>query len=340
MKFGELSDVTLLPTGDTAGDVRAFRASRDSRKLALLDARDLRRGERREAPEVALDDSFRLFNLVPDPNTDTAHFVDPHESKPNVAGTDEEPDVITKINLLAFHPGSQIEREIGKDARATLRLDVGQDEQAESTLEPLFWSIAAGLDLSNVAKEKEAPKKYRSDFDKAFARRPIEIAGGLAEIRFEVFAHEEKSWWRKIFSGLGGSAAQSLITALGFPGIVNEAIDILNEAFDKFDNNTKPLFRSAKMTFALSERARVGYTLGMPGVRAGVLPQGFSLMVPQKHYQQIRESKPYFLGTYGKLVPGDVTLDQFNSAGYQDPYAAIPYALLKVQSKAAALQAF
>ena len=121
---------------------------------------------------------------------------------------------------------------------------------------------------------------------------------------------------------------------------MNEAIDIVNEAFDKFDKNTKPLFKSAKMTFALSERAKESYTLGMPGIRAGVLPQGFTLMVPQRHYDQIRTTKPYFLGAYGKLVPESVSIDDFNAPGYQDPYADIPYALLKVQTKAAALQAF
>ena len=338
--FGELSDITLLPTGEAAESIRVLDRRSGQEGLALLDAGDRRFRRQPERSRFEFDDSFRLFNLAAGAESGTAVFVDPHQSVPNIAGTDDEPDVITKINLTAFHPGRQIEKEIGKDARATLRLDIGQDELSDSPLEPLFWSIAAGLDLSNTARNKESPNKYRSDFDQAFARRPIEVAGGLAEVRFEVFAHEEKPWWQKIFSALGSSSATSLINALGFPGIVNEAIDVVNEAFDKFDKNTKPLFKSAKMTFALSERARQSYTLGMPGIHIGVLPHGFTLMVPQRHYDLIRKTRPYFLGAYGKLVPGEVSVDEFNAPDYQDPYAEIPYALLKVQSRAAALQAF
>lgn len=332
MKFGELSHLTLLPTTD--GSV-VQSTNLAERLFKPLDG-SMRPGRRAPA-ENGLVDSFRPFNLATDENGQP-HFIDPHSSVPNIAGSDKEPDVVTRIDLVAFHAGNTISEEIGPDARATLRLDVGQDEMADSGLRPLFWSIAAGLDLASEYKGKDAPKKYRSDFDQAFGRRPIEIGGGLAELRFEVFAHKEQPWWRRIFGALGSSRAASFINTLGFPGIVNEAIDVVNEAFDKFDKNTKPVFRSAKMTFALSARAKEHYSLGMPGILTGVLPQGFTLMIPQRHYELIRRTSPYFLGAIGRLVPGDKSIEDFNSAGYVDPYADVPYALLKIQSKAANLQ--
>lgn len=154
--FGELSDITLLPTGDDAESIRLLDRRMSPSGLTLLDAGDhrLRRKPKRE--KLELDDSFRLFNLAVDAESGTAAFIDPHHSTANIAGTEDEPDVITKINLTAFHPGSWIEKEIGKGAKATLRLDVGQDELSDSPLEPLFWSIAAGLDLAGVAQDPES----------------------------------------------------------------------------------------------------------------------------------------------------------------------------------------
>lgn len=281
-------------------------------------------------------DQFRVLNLVADANGQHA-FRDPHDTLPALAGTDALPDVKARIELVAFSAGG-IAGE--KTQNATLRLDVAQDEQSPSPLQPLFWSIAAGLDLAALfdANRKDAPKNYRHDFQRSFGQRPIEIGGGIAKIRFEVVAHESPPWWRQIFTFAKGRTGKALIHALGFPGILSEAVDLVDNALNQFDRaRVGVLFQSAPMTFALTARAREEYTLGSPGVSIGSLNQGFSLLVPHRHFQRVLELRPRYLATFGRLLPADQTAIDMASDAYVDPFAAIPYAVLRIKLEQAAL---
>ncbi len=291
-------------------------------------------GEKAAAAAASADDQFRLFNL--ERAGDEVVLVDPHESTPVVVGSAEAPDVRARIQLAAFNAGGGD----AKSAHATLRFDVGQDELAQSPLRPLFWSIAAGLDLSNLIKgDPDAPKDYNSDFTQAQSDRPIEIGGGLCEIRFEVVRHVEKPWWREIFSFAKSRTGKALISAVGFPGIVNEAVDLIDKAFDNLSGATpQVLFRSAKMTFAMSKWARDEFSLGSGVADIGVMNQGFSVLVPQRHYAIVADLHPRFFASHGRLVAKGVTMKQFLDPAYVDPLANVPYAVLRIKSEEASLK--
>lgn len=304
---------------------------KSSRSLMLLD------GLAQGPPELGdiSGNQFRILNLGKDEDGKPV-FQDPHESQATLTGGEDRPDVRARVELVAFNAGPEADEAIDT---ATLRLDVGQDELSRSSLQPLFWSIAAGLDLSElVAGKKDAPKNFRSDFQRSFGQRPIEIGGGLGRLRFEVVAHKPKPWWRQVFSFASSGAGKGLVNVLGFPGIMNEAIALIDSAFDRIgDGSQKILFRSAPMTFALSEHARSEFTLGMPGVQVGVLNTGFSLLLPHRYFDDVIAQRPSFLGSYGRLLPQGKSLADFAEPGYEDPFAQIPYAVLRIRLEEASL---
>lgn len=302
----------------------------DQASLALLEGGWLGFGASRSNPIAQIpDEQFRLFNLCVDGGSH--FFQDPHDTVPSLEGTAEKPDVRARIEMLAFNPG----KIATDDTRATLRLDVGQDSLSTSKLQPLFWSIAAGLDLSEAIKggDPGTPTRYRDDFTANFGERPIEVPGGLAELRFEVVTHPEKPWWREIFSFLTSDTAKTLISAFGFPGIATEAIKIIDQAFDLLGDDHRVLFRSSKMQFALSKFARDEYTLGTPGVSIGALNRGFALLAPQRFYEDIIRERPQFIATYGRLIPGAWKLEEYLAGKLENIFDAMPYAVLRIRSE-------
>lgn len=255
-------------------------------------------------------------------------LADPTQLTPQHKGSDEEPDVELKVELVALHAGEGLD---GGD-QATLRADFGQSSQSRSRLKPLFWSIAAGLDLAKAMKSgKEGPSKLRGDFDDAFSGRPATIGGGLAEIRFEVVAHRPDRWWEEIFGFLETGAGRELTSFIGFPGIVDAAVDIINQAFDILDPKTKPLLSGPPIRAALSAYARDNFTGGSDAVKMGVLNPGFYVIMPARDIDLVNDAKPYFFGDYGVLLPHDLPPEKFTSSG-EDPFEQVTYAVIKLKS--------
>lgn len=273
---------------------------------------------------------FRLFPLVAI-DGDRAEFIDPHRAAPSFRGDSSAPDIHAKVELVAFNAGDLPTAEF---SRATLRLDVGEGASALPGGSALNWAIVAGLNLAAAGTDR--PDRAGHDFNGCFARRPIEIRGGAALLRFEVVAHPEPSWWRRIFSRLAKGDVGELVTAFGFPAIVPQAVRILDTAFSQFDAGTT-LFRSAKMPFALTESARDGMTMDTPGIEVASLPQGLSLLVPQQHFANVVEVSPKYWMGYGALHPGGATAAEINDSEYVNPLAQIPYAILRTRLEAVKL---
>jgi hypothetical protein len=300
-------------------DDRIFYSEVDDGSMSLL-------GDDPKTDELP-QEQFRLFNLLP-----SGELADPHETDPNVAGNDAFPDVRLSVQLVGFNPGARA----GTETRATVRLDIGQSASA-SNRSPLYWSIAAGLDLVDLAVSGKSGDRFGSSFDSAFVQRPIDVPGGLADLRFEVVCHAEPAWWKQIFGLAGSGTGASLMTACGFPGVSRDAVKIIDKAFDELSGAHRVLFKSKRMTFALSARARDEFALGMAGVQIGCINRGFCVLAPQQWYQKLKELKPRYLGTYGVLIPASLSLDDFLAVPNANPLSAIPYAVLKVNSKSVVL---
>lgn len=281
--------------------------------------------------EADLRDQFLVFQFSD--REQGPRILESSQVEPRLKGSDENPDIFVRLHMVAFHVGAS--EEVDRNVRATLRIDFGKDENSNSPLDTLFWSIAAGLNLYNEAHGKRSePKELKADFHEAFAKRPIEIPGGLGRLSFEVVKHQEPQWWRKIFGFLKGETARTLAAAIGFPAITTQAIDLLDQLLNRLDQDEPAvLFRSRPMTLALTDKAKRDVTGDIPGVSAGVLNPGYCLLARGRDFATIVARDPKFLVAYGKLVPGETSLEEFLAQGYDDPFEDMTYAVFRVAAR-------
>ena len=279
---------------------------------------------------IPIEDQFIVFQF--NPNSDEgATILESSEIEPKISGSIESPDVLVALEMLSFNLGEN--ESIDSDTRATMRINFGKDASStDKKFDTVFWSIAAGLNLYDQTQGKPSESKdLNSDFQRAFANRPIEIPGGLGKLSFEVVKHNEPPWWKRIFNFGQSNTGQSLVSALGFPAITTQAIGLLDELFDKFDGaEPEVLFKSLPMRLALSKFAIDEFTGGNSRVRIGTLSRGFCVMARGRDYQAIAKSNSIYYPTYGKLVPANVSVPDFLGGKYEDPLKDITYAVFRL----------
>ncbi|MCP4003746.1 MAG: hypothetical protein GY725_06075 [bacterium] len=274
-----------------------------------------------------LEDQFIVFQF--NDQDSGKRIIETSSVEPALDGNDDNPDVNARLQLASFHLGTG--HNLKEDTRATLRLDFGKDKDSNSSLDTVFWSIAAGMELYEAHKKKAPPKEMGSDFSEAFAHRPIEIPGGLSQISFEVIKHREPPWWKKVFSFLTSGTGTALTSAIGFPGITTQAVSFVDELLGRLHKSEpEVLFKSHPMTLALSKRAKSDYTGGLSSVRLGSLRQGFCLIARGRDFKTVHEYDPIYYPSYGKLVPKDVTPQDLVAGNYEDPFGEMTYAVLRL----------
>ncbi|MDP2890477.1 MAG: hypothetical protein Q8P34_16115 [Bacteroidota bacterium] len=273
--------------------------------------------------------NFQLSNTLDKPSIQESSQVEPI-----LKGSNEQPDMLVNLEMLSFHIGAN--ENIDKNSRATIRINIGKDENSrDKYFDTAFWSIAAGLNLYNQAKNKTAdPKELKSDFRQAFGNRPIEIPGGLSKMTFEVVKHREPKWWQNIFKFLQSDTGKSLISTVGFPAISSTAINMLDELLNRLDKSEPEiLFKSLPLRLALSQQAKDDFTAGSLRIRMGALNPGFTVLARGKDFETIVNSDAIFYPAYGKLVPSNVTESQLLSNRYDDPFKDVTYSIFRVGMK-------
>ena len=273
--------------------------------------------------------NFQLSNSLDKPSIQESSQVEPI-----LNGSNEQPDMLVNLEMLSFHIGAN--EDIDKNSRATIRINIGKDENSrDKYFDTAFWSIAAGLNLYNQAKNKVAdPKELKSDFKQAFGNRPIEIPGGLSKMTFEVVKHREPKWWQNIFKFLQSETGKSLISTVGFPAISSTAINMLDELLNRLDKSEPEiLFKSLPLRLALSQQAKDDFTAGNPRIKMGSLNPGFTVLARGKDFETIVDSDAIFYPSYGKLVPSTVTEAQLLSGRYDDPFKNVTYSVFRVGMK-------
>ena len=335
--FGQLGDsaitsVVRIPDLSEHASLESTASLEHPQKGALLMLTE----EGVAVSESEMRDQFIVFQFS---SKDTGpRVLETSEVTPSIAGSEDLPDAKARLELTSFHIGK--DEDVKKDTKATLRIDFGKDKNSSSPLETVFWSIAAGLELyDEIKKDTAQAKDLKSDFSKAFARRPVEIPGGLGQIRFEVVKHKEPPWWRKVFSFLQSGTGRALTSAIGFPGITAEGIRFVDELVGRLDDS-KPevLFRSRPMTLALTQKAKDEFTGGIPGVEVGAINSGFSLLARGRDYKTLVEHDPVYMAAYGLLRPGAVSIADFLGGSYEDPFQDMTYAVLRTKIVAAELE--
>lgn len=263
-------------------------------------------------------------------------ILDCTEVEPAVVGSPDEPDVLVRLEMLAFHVGDA--EPVEPDTRATMRINLGKDESStDKKFDTVFWSIAAGLSLYDQAQRKPAEsKRLRAAIGGAFGNRPIEIPGGLGRLTFEVVRHTEPPWWKRVFGFLQSGAADKLVSLLGFPAITLQAIDALDELLNRVaDSQPKPLFKSLPMRLAFSRFARDQFTGGSARMRIGCLSQGACVLARASEYDRFAGANLGFDATIGRLVPMDAKPQDVRAG--PDVLGDVTYAVFRVGMRGARL---
>lgn len=251
--------------------------------------------------------------------------------EPSLAGSDDHPDVLARLQMVAFHVARDADRD--PDRRATLRITMGKAPGSDSPLDTLFWAVASGLDLYDGEKRAPAhPRDLGSDYDRALSGRPIEIPGGLGELKFEVVEHREPKWWKKVFSFLQSDTGSALTSAVGFPAVTRQAVGFLDDLLNRLDRERPDiLFQSRPLTLALSRRAHDFAREGAgEWLRVSALRKGYGLLVRYRDAATVLAHDPSFYLGEGRLVPRGVTGQQVAAGAYDDPFQNLTYAVIRV----------
>ncbi|MBK8653014.1 MAG: hypothetical protein IPN20_03625 [Haliscomenobacter sp.] len=253
------------------------------------------------------------------------------EVAPHFPGSDAQPDMYLSIEMQSFHLAQS--EQVDKNTRATMRLVVGKDKSSrDRAFDDVFWTVSAGLDLYNKwTKQKAKPDELKADFNKALGNRPIEVAGGLANMQFEVVKHSEPKWWQRIFGFLRSDAGRSLTSVVGFPAITSSAIQVLDELFNRLDrSDAQPLFKSRPMILALSEQAKLDYSGGISRIKVGCMNPGFCVFARRRDYHAIANADALYYPHLGILAPSSASPADVASGNFDNPLADITYAVFKV----------
>jgi hypothetical protein len=230
------------PAGDVITAYRVERPSTGVVKAARASGGELAFATDSRS-EVQLPDQFVAFQLSS--QLQGPSLLESAQVEPKIEGSsDKEPDVQVALEMLSFHVGEN--ENIDPNARATMRINFGKDESSsDNRFDTVFWSIAAGLNLYDQVKNKKTDTKdLKTDFRKAFGNRPIEIPGGLGRLSFEVIKHQEPPWWKQIFKFMQSGTGEALVSALGFPAITTQAIQVIDQLLDRLtDAKPEVLFK-------------------------------------------------------------------------------------------------
>jgi len=283
-----------------------------------------------------LQDQFFVFQLSN--KADGPTILESTQVDPVIDGGDASPDVLASVEMVSFHLGAN--EKVDQNTKATLRMNIGKDENStDKKFDTVFWSIAAGLNLYNQAKKAPTSSKdMKSDFQEALGHRPIEIAGGLGKVTFEVVKHKEPPWWKKIFSFAESGTGSTLISTLGFPALTSQAIRVVDELLDRLtDSGPEILFKGFPMKLAFSKYASNEFAGGNPRVRVGCINRGFTVFVRGRDFATVANSNSLYYPAYGRLVPANVNQSDLLSGHYDDPLKAVTYAVFRIGTKATKL---
>jgi len=250
---------------------------------------------------------------------------------PALEGKPEKPDINMTLDFDSFQIGSN--EGIDKDTRATLQLQIGQEETRDS-LDKLFYCINGGLDLFNEIKGKASEAKdFKKSTAAALGKKPISMPKGIGEISLKVLKHETPTWWQRVFKFAQSDTGKELFSLVGFPGITEGAVKCVSNMLDTLldKNNPEPLFQSRPIKAAFTKAAQQDLNGGLDINRVSCLNPGFWIMARAKDYDEIIRLKPIYYGGYGLLAPESMKEPEVLKDKSNNPFTKITYAIIRVR---------
>lgn len=286
------------------------------------------KGGRLQALREKLADQFIPFQI--DGTGEQNQVRQLHEMEPAFTGDEAHPDILMRVEMVDFHLAEN--NPLKEGDRATMNISIRQQNPVDDKLQPLYWVATTGLDLYRMFTEQDhSADEHQADLHEAFGRRPIEIPGGTAVLKFDVKKHPKTQWWEYIFAGARSQAGQALVSILGLPGIALEAVKSIESLVNRLvDDNAETLFASQELPLVLTQKAKDRMLGGIQHNKVGALRPGLFLLARGADYQLIREQAPYYHHTYRMLFPAGTTDADIMDPDYIDPFKNITFAIFRV----------
>ena len=279
--------------------------------------------------------SFFVLPFVSDASGD--RVTGPEEANPVLEGSDDNPDALVGISVAGFHFARDDERFGPKD-RLTFQFSIAQDRGEDNPgLENLNWVLNAGLKLYKQASGKEKPAaaeptELALSFRRAFQSRVMEVPGGALKLQFKVLRHEEPPFWREALNFITGETGKDLIGMLGLPALTTPCLNFVNQSLDRLlgDQRGEPIFAGDPISYVLTRRAREEVSGGLASAKVLALRPGYSLLVRGADYEKVLKTEPTIDTGRGRLIPKGVSVLEASRPDYDDPFASVTYALLRI----------
>jgi hypothetical protein len=271
-------------------------------------------------------------------SVDDGAIIAPTAVTPKLQGAASSPDVIMSVSLETFHLAAS--ERVDNSSTAAMRIHLGpkQETTREALLGNLFWTIVSGLQLYNEQKQRKAkPKEFETPMSNAFAQRlPIQIPGGIMEFSFQVVRPRDRAWYEILLdwlTGKEGAVVTNLLSAaVGFPGVVPAALGIIDRFVDGLvGDDADVLFSGEGLRYAITAAGRSELAADDPSSQIGCLNPGRWVLVRGRDLPLLVQNKARYWHPYGVLAPYDKTDQDVASGNYQDPFAEVPYAVLRIR---------
>ncbi|WP_172201910.1 MULTISPECIES: hypothetical protein [unclassified Niveibacterium] len=278
--------------------------------------------------------SFFVLPFISEGNTD--RVAGPEEADPALDGNDDNPDALFGISVVGFH-FARDDKRFGPKDRLTFQFSIAQDRGENNPgLENLNWVLNAGLKLYKQASGKEPvaaePTELGLSFRRAFQNRVMEVPGGALKLQFKVLRHEEPPLWREALNFITGDTGKELIGLLGLPALTTPCLNFLNQSLDRLlgDQTSEAVFAGDPISYVLTKRAREEVSGGLSSAKVLSLRPGFSLLVRGADYERVLKAEPTVDTGRGRLIPKGVSVLEASRPDYEDPFASVTYALLRI----------
>jgi hypothetical protein len=112
-----------------------------------------------------------------------------------------------------------------------------------------------------LAKAKDRPQQlstFEKDNSPTADLKPsskVTVSNGFVDLQVNAFGQAKDGIWRKLFNVLAKVAGSPLITSLGIPGLVAEAVSFVSQTLDVIASQDKlvPIWQTSPLTFAVCE---------------------------------------------------------------------------------------
>lgn len=137
----------------------------------------------------------------------------------------------------------------------------------------ISWIFMNAIDIF-LAKAKDRPQQlstFQKNNSPTADLKPsskVTVTNGFVDLQVNAFGQAKDGFWRKLFNVIAKVAGSPLLTTLGIPGLVAEAVSFVNQTLNVVASQDKlvPIWQTSPITFAVfkgMDKERFKFTPGL-----------------------------------------------------------------------------